>query len=451
MSDENNIAIKVENLTKIYYLYDAPLNRLKESLHPLRKKYHHDFYALNDVSFEIKKGETVGIIGKNGSGKSTLLKILTEVLTPTRGCVDVIGRVSALLELGSGFNPEFTGLENVYFQGSIMGFSKMEMEDKLEEILAFADIGEFINQPVKTYSSGMYVRLAFAAAVNVDPDILIVDEALSVGDMRFQQKCFRKMRSFMESGKTVIFVTHDTGAVISFCERSIWLKDGKIHKIGQSDDVVKKYISYMAYDLETADKKQIKNIEMEKENNEIKTLNSEFNFQNQNDPNMFYNSIDWFDVCNCENFGDGGVKITHVAFINNKTGEKTDVLEGGENVSFYVKLEVYKVIENPGIGLRLTDRHGNHIFSISSYVDGTDFGKFEKGIRYIEITFDFPLLMNGDYCFTTALSNGSQLNHIQEHWIDDAYILKVSNKSLRHALGILALPAAEIIKSVELK
>jgi len=185
----NDIAIKAENLTKTYRLYDSNLDRLKESLHPLRRKYHHEFNALHDFNFEVKKGETVGIIGKNGSGKSTLLKIITGVLTPTSGSVTVNGRISALLELGAGFNPELTGIENVYFNGTLMGYSKEEMHAKLDDILGFADIGEFVRQPVKSYSSGMFVRLAFAVAINIDPDILIVDEALAVGDIFFQQKC----------------------------------------------------------------------------------------------------------------------------------------------------------------------------------------------------------------------------------------------------------------------
>ena len=197
-----NTAIKVSHLTKVYKLYDKPVDRLKESLHPLKKKYHKDFYALNDVSFEIKKGETVGIIGKNGAGKSTLLKIITGVLTPSSGHVHVNGRIASLLELGAGFNPEYTGIENIYLQGTLMGYSHSEMESKIDGILAFADIGDFVHQPVKSYSSGMYARLAFSVAINVEPDILIVDEALSVGDMYFQQKCMDKIISMQKNNIT---------------------------------------------------------------------------------------------------------------------------------------------------------------------------------------------------------------------------------------------------------
>ena len=229
----NNLAIKVSHLTKVYKLYDKPIDRLKESLHPLKKQYHNDFYALNDVSFEIKKGETVGIIGKNGAGKSTLLKIITGVLTPSSGHVHTNGRISSLLELGAGFNPEYTGIENIYLQGTLMGYSHGEMESKIDEILAFADIGDFVHQPVKMYSSGMFARLAFAVAINVEPDILIVDEALSVGDMAFQAKCFNKFKEFQKLNKTILFVTHSIDLIIKYCQSAILISDGK--KLLQGD------------------------------------------------------------------------------------------------------------------------------------------------------------------------------------------------------------------------
>ena len=236
------IAIKVENLTKIYKLYDTPMDRLKESINPFGKKYHKDFYALNDVSFEIKKGETVGIIGKNGSGKSTLLKIITGVLTPTSGNVTVNGKVSALLELGAGFNPELTGLENVYFNGTLMGYPKEEIDTKLDEILSFADIGEFIYQPVKTYSSGMFVRLAFALAISIEPEILIVDEALAVGDLRFQKKCKQKMNEFREREITQVIVSHNMSDITTSCKRAVFLKSGINKFYGDAFEVVSTYL-----------------------------------------------------------------------------------------------------------------------------------------------------------------------------------------------------------------
>lgn len=214
-------AITVNDVTKIYRMYDKPIDRLKESLHPRHKEYHKKFYALNKISFQVKKGETVGIIGTNGSGKSTILKIITGVLSPTTGSVEVEGNISALLELGAGFNSDYTGIENIYMNGTMMGFSRKEMDEKLQDILDFADIGDFVYQPVKTYSSGMFVRLAFALAINVEPEILIVDEALSVGDVFFQSKCYRRMEEIRESGTTILMVTHDMGSIIKYCDKVV--------------------------------------------------------------------------------------------------------------------------------------------------------------------------------------------------------------------------------------
>ena len=228
---DNNIAIEVKNLCKTYKLYDRNRDRLREALHLTRKPRHKEHHALYDVSFEIKTGETVGIIGTNGSGKSTILKIITGVLNATSGEVNVNGRISALLELGAGFNPEYTGLENIYLNGTMIGFSEEEIDAKLEDILAFADIGDFVHQPVKTYSSGMFVRLAFALAINIEPEILIVDEALSVGDVFFQSKCYHKFEEFKEQGKTILFVSHDMSSIAKYCDRVILLEKGK--KLGE--------------------------------------------------------------------------------------------------------------------------------------------------------------------------------------------------------------------------
>jgi teichoic acid transport system ATP-binding protein len=242
-STSDNIAIKVENLSKVYHLYDRPQDRLKEALNPFKKSYHHDFHAIDNVSFEVKKGETVGIIGKNGAGKSTLLKMITGVLTPSSGRVEVNGKIASLLELGAGFNPEMTGMENIYLNGTLMGFSKEEMDTKVDAITEFANIGEFIHQPVKMYSSGMFARLAFSVAINVDADILIVDEALSVGDMLFQAKCIAKMTSLMEEGMTILFVSHDIHAVRSLCTKGVYLENGKTLLVGDAGDVVDRYIN----------------------------------------------------------------------------------------------------------------------------------------------------------------------------------------------------------------
>lgn len=237
----NEIAIKVQNLSKCYQIYDNPRDRLKQFVAPRLqrltwqhpKQYFREFWALKDVSFEVKKGETVGIIGRNGAGKSTLLQMICGTLTPTNGSVETNGRIAALLELGSGFNPEFTGRENVYMNAAVLGLSKEEIDNRFDDIAAFADIRQFMEQPVKTYSSGMVARLAFSVAVQVDPDVLVVDEALSVGDMAFQEKSFTRMKRIRDAGTAILFVSHSTSAVRNFCDRAMWLDTGRMRAIDE--------------------------------------------------------------------------------------------------------------------------------------------------------------------------------------------------------------------------
>ena len=230
--------IEIKDVTKTYKLYNKPSDRLRENFSITHKNYHRDHDALQGISLDVYKGECVGIIGTNGSGKSTLLKIVTGVVAPTSGTLEIKGKISALLELGAGFNQEYTGIENIYLNGTMVGFTKEEMDGKLQSIIDFADIGEFINQPVKTYSSGMFARLAFAVAINVDPDILIVDEALSVGDIFFQSKCYQKFMDLKEAGKTILFVSHDLGSIIKYCDRSLLIHHGKQIAVGKSSEIV---------------------------------------------------------------------------------------------------------------------------------------------------------------------------------------------------------------------
>lgn len=244
---ENETMIEIRDLTKVYKIYDKPIDRLKESLSLTHKQYSKEFFALNGINLTICKGESMGILGRNGSGKSTLLKIITGVLSPTSGSVTVHGKISALLELGAGFNPEYTGLENIYLNGTMMGYSREEVDIRIEDILQFADIGDFIHQPIKTYSSGMFARLAFAVAINVEPEILIIDEVLAVGDSRFQMKCIEKMRELKEKGTTILFVSHATEQVKRFCDKAVWIQDGIVHMQGESSQIVDLYENYMKY------------------------------------------------------------------------------------------------------------------------------------------------------------------------------------------------------------
>ena len=249
--------IEIKKITKVYNLYDKPSDRLKEVILPYKKR-HKDLIALDNVSFNVRKGEILGIIGKNGSGKSTILKIITNVLTPTSGEAVIKGKIAALLELGAGFNMEYTGIENIYLNGQMIGFSKEEMDEKLQDIIDFADIGDHVYQPVKTYSSGMFARLAFSVAISVDPDILIVDEALSVGDVFFQNKCYRRFEEFRNRGKTILFVTHDMGSVIKYCDRCVLLNSGKKIAEGSAQEMVDLYKKVMVGQWNDKDEKSDK-------------------------------------------------------------------------------------------------------------------------------------------------------------------------------------------------
>ena len=413
-----NTAIKVSHLTKVYKLYDKPIDRLKESLHPLKKQYHKDFYALNDVSFEIKKGETVGIIGKNGAGKSTLLKIITGVLTPTSGHVHVNGRIASLLELGAGFNPEYTGIENIYLQGTLMGYTHSEMEAKIDEILAFADIGDFVHQPVKMYSSGMFARLAFAVAMNVEPDILIVDEALSVGDMRFQQKCYRKFREFQESNKTILFVTHDTTTIINYCTHTIWISDGKKVDEGIPEIVCKRYISAMAYEQIT------KKEDIPSQDNKI--------LKQQND-------IKWISTNGFESFGDKRVIITNVALVDKNSISK-EIFQGGEEMFLKIKVFSFDDLNDLIVGFIVYDHIGNAIFGSNTNVHEYGNIKFKKEREYI-INFQFvmPHMKNGDFSISPAIAEGIQEKHIQHHWIHNILTFKMHSLREEATMGWLIL------------
>ncbi len=430
--------IKVEHLTKIYKLYDDPVDRLKEALHWRGKKYHKDFYALNDISFEIKKGECVGIIGKNGSGKSTLLKLITGVLTPTSGKVTVNGKVAALLELGAGFNPEYTGIENIYFQGSLMGYTKEEINTKVDSILAFADIGEFVYQPVKTYSSGMFARLAFAVAINVEPDILIVDEALSVGDAYFQQKCMNFMRKFRDNGGMLLFVSHDMGAVVSLCQKILWINDGMKIFDGLAKDGAELYLKDYYEKIQGATPEDNKN-KVIADTKSIPQFIADERYE------VLDNKIHVFEFIedNTKNFGMNGAKIINVAFYD-KLKHKINYLHGGELLKLEITIQANKIIHNPIIGFSIKDRLGQNLFGDNTYL--TFINKpliFDEGVQYIcEFEFQMPLLPKGIYSVNVAIAEGTQESHIQHHWLNDALIIESINSLV--AQGLVGIPMLNI-------
>ena len=381
-----DIAISVNDVSKMYKLYDNPMDRLKESLGLSRKKKYKEHYALNHVSFQVHKGETVGIIGTNGSGKSTILKIITGVLSPTGGEVSVNGRISALLELGAGFNGEYSGLENVYLNGSMIGFSREEIDAKLQSILDFADIGEFIHQPVITYSSGMFVRLAFAVAINIDPEILIVDEALSVGDVFFQAKCYRKFEEFKEMGKTILFVSHDLSSIGKYCDRVVLLNKGEKLAEGGAKEMVNLYRRVLVNQYDDAD------LEEGAENAEA------------GQDGQLTDGTAGENVSKKEHAGGGramkdslnlnpkvleyGSKLGEIVdfAIRDDTGMITNVIEKGKEFSVQMKVRFQADVNDPIFAFTLKDLKGTEITGTNTMYEHTPV-KPQKAGDVREITF----------------------------------------------------------------
>ena len=357
-----DIAVKVENLSKIYKLYDKPIDRMKEALSLSRKKYSREHYALK------KKGETIGIIGTNGSGKSTLLKIITGVLSPSEGNVDVNGKISALLELGAGFNPEYTGIENIYLNGTMMGYTKEQMKERIQPILDFADIGDFINQPVKTYSSGMFARLAFAVAINVEPEILIVDEALSVGDTKFQIKCMNKMKQMMEGGTTVLFVSHDTNAIRRFCTKAIWINKGEFKNVGDVNRISDEYLDFLKFGEE--------NVEVNKQNDdEIKPFAP----------------------------GDNIAEIVDFK-VRNGMGKNVNEFELDEYIKVEVTYDVYdESIKSPVLGIAIRGMDDDYVCGVNTLLDKVEI-PWKYGRNKFSLEYEYGIrAIGGKYYFDAAL------------------------------------------------
>ena len=372
----SEIAISVNNISKMYKLYENPMDRLKESLGLTRKKRYKEHYALNNVSFQVKKGETVGIIGTNGSGKSTILKIITGVLNPTQGEVVVDGRISALLELGAGFNGEYSGIENVYLNGQMIGFSKEEIDAKLQDILDFADIGEFIHQPVKTYSSGMFVRLAFAVAINIEPEILIVDEALSVGDVFFQAKCYRKFEEFKEMGKTILFVSHDLSSIGKYCDRVVLLNKGEKLAEGDAKEMVNLYRRVLVNQYDEPGENNDTKETQEKGTavQEEKSMKEQLNLN----PKVL-------------EYGSKLAEIQDFA-IREKSGMITNVIEKGEEFSVDMKIHFQETIQEPIFAFTIKDLKGTEITGTNTMYENTPVGTQKAGeTRRIRFTQKMPL------------------------------------------------------------
>lgn len=384
--------IRVSHVTKSYNLYNKPFDRLKETFSILRKKYHTDFKALNDLSFDVKKGECFGIIGTNGSGKSTILKMITGVLTPSSGNIEVDGKISALLELGAGFNMEYTGIENIYMNGMVLGYSRDEIEKMIPEIEEFAEIGDFINQPVKVYSSGMFARLAFAVAINVNPDILIVDEALSVGDIFFQAKCYKKFDEFKEKGKTILFVTHDMTSVLKYCDRVMLLNKGEFIGIGKPDEMVNVYKKILANSY---------NPEEEKTENEV--------IENKVKEERLWKSYLALNP-NPQVYGNGSADIVDFGVFDENM-EVTNSVRQGVTTKIVMKVRFNRTVEHPILAWKLKNNKGLEIIGTNTMYEGIDFGTVNAG-EVITITFDTVLhLIPNQYLLDLGVTrfNGDKL------------------------------------------
>jgi lipopolysaccharide transport system ATP-binding protein len=454
-----DIAISVQNVSKAYRIWNSPASRLlspawktaadffeKNSataakLHTKAGSHYRDFWALKEISFEVKKGESIGVIGRNGSGKSTLLQIIAGTLQPTSGTVNVNGRVAALLELGSGFNPEFTGRENVYLNGTVLGLSRSEIDARFDAIAAFADIGDFIEQPVKTYSSGMTMRLAFAVIAHIDATILIIDEALSVGDVYFSQKCMRFLHKFRETG-TLLFVSHDMGSTRALCERAVWLDQGSARQIGTAQTVASAYLAEsnltqnnadIVHAVSDLDRKSISLIQPG-------STGSAWTLPKPIVANPL--TITPFNALSAS-FGDMRAKITDVRFTGTED-EPLSTVNGGDVVTLVISAIVIDPTAQIILGFNFKDRLGQYLLGENTVcginekaIDGLSGDKVEA-----RFTFQLPILHRGQYSIIAALASGTRDNHRQQHWLHEAITL-TSATEWAHA-GLLGIPMLNI-------
>ncbi|MDQ0060613.1 ABC transporter ATP-binding protein [Paenibacillus harenae] len=432
-------AIRVENISKQYKLYQKPIDRVKESLNPFKRRYHKEFHALQNISFEIKKGECVAIVGKNGSGKSTLLKIITGVLTPSGGKVSVQGKVSALLELGAGFNPDFTGLQNIYLNGTMMGYTKDEMLSKLPAIIEFADIGDFIHQPVKTYSSGMFVRLAFAVAINVDPDILIIDEALAVGDDLFQRKCYAKIAEFRKSGKTIVFVTHSSATVVELCSRAILIDNGEQLLVDKSQNVINLYqkLLFSGSENRINIREQIKayqqSLLVPNDWNGLVSATWEHEVKTTASENLIVIQQDHFDEAlvpkNPVSYEHAGARLFDYELVNSD-GKKVNIIQFGEKYTWRYKAEFFKNCLNIRFGMMIKTSKGLDLCGAATHLYGKGLSNIKKG-EVFQVEYSFvPRFVAGVYFMNCGiLGLKEQGEEVFFHRFVEAWAFKIQDQT----------------------
>lgn len=439
--EQPELVIDAAGLGKCYHVYERPSQRLLQGLVGDSRKFYQEFWALRGVDLRVRRGETLGIIGRNGSGKSTLLQLIAGTLAPTEGQIQVQGRVAALLELGSGFNPEFTGRENVFLNATILGLTNAEIEARLDRILAFADIGHFIDQPIRNYSSGMVMRLAFAVMANVDADVLIIDEALAVGDAFFTQKCMRFLREFKERG-TLLFVSHDDSAVSGLCDTALWLDSGRCRAYGPAKDVVHGYLESVIAERE--------------ENSGSRSPRAARPVQHLRQAPVYDARREWINTSNLRNdiqvipfdpeatgFGELRARMTDVSLCD-EAGNRLAWCVGGESVVLEVELAADEPVERPIVGFYLKDRLGQQLFGDNTYLTTLDDPRAMQPGQCLRARFCFemPRLRSGDYFITIGIADGHKDEHVVQHWIHEA--LTFRSESQEWAAGLIGLPMTAI-------
>jgi ABC-type polysaccharide/polyol phosphate transport system ATPase subunit len=420
-------AVEFREVSKSYSIYDQPGDRLKELLSFNLLKRHKDFWALHDVSFDVKKGETFCVVGENGSGKSTTLQIVAGILQPTSGTAVTHGRVSALLELGAGFNPEFTGRDNVYLNASILGFSKKQIDERYDEIAAFAEIGEFIDRPVKTYSSGMVVRLAFAVAINVDPEVLLVDEALAVGDIYFRQRCMRKVHELRSRGVTILFVSHAVSDVKAIGDRVLWLDHGRMVDLGEPDRVIAKYLAAMT-------EKDSAYRHHEAEVAEVRRAAVHAPEVVENIPNIDHR------------YGDGRAEVIGIAVLDEK-GSPVHLLEPASRIVVRISVRAKDEIATPNVGFMLRNQLGIDFSGTNTAREGCELPAMQAGDLYtVDFHVDLPELYPASFSFSPAIADGGLDRYSMCDWIDNALALQMS-RSAGEVYGYLRMPCRVEVNS----
>lgn len=434
----SEVAIRVDDVSKLYKLYDKPSDRLKESLGLTRKKLYKEHYALHNVSFDVKRGETVGIIGTNGSGKSTILKIITGVLNPSGGHVEIDGRISALLELGAGFNMEYTGIENIYLNGTMIGFSREEIDAKMQDILDFADIGDFVHQPVKTYSSGMFVRLAFAVAINIDPEILIVDEALSVGDVFFQAKCYKKFEDFKKMGKTILFVSHDLGSISKYCDRVVLLNRGKKLAEGTPKEMVSMYKRIMV-NQDKAEEIAAHQMDMssleEDDEKEIKEAACEGQWKNHYNLNR--------DV---DEYGNGAAEIEDFAIID-ENGNYTNAIVKGTRFRLKSKVKFKQDVHDPIFTYTFKNIQGVAITGTNTMYEKKDVPLAKEGETYVATFEQDMFLQGGEYLLSMSCTGYRDGEFQVYHRLYD--VCNVTVVSDKNTVGFYDMNSVTTVEKIE--